>query len=152
MMGNSSLILSQVRKSKVPVFSSEDGYVCFFLRADEVGPAKRKVGIFSVPKHGLAVENMSLDFRRSLATADDWSKILRLIESYLEMELIGQLKVFLPDVPEGYNGAKMPRIYKNKLYVPLANHTDHVLVMGHSPKENKFYWKLKSPESFAYEF
>ena len=151
-ISDSSLIVSQVQKSKVPVYSSVDGYVCFFLTADVIRPAKRKIGIFSVPKHGLAIETMSMDFRRSSATADDWLKILRLIEPHQEMELIGQLKVHLPDVPDGYNGATMPRIYQNKLHVPLANHTGHFLVIGHSSTENKFYWKLKTPESFTYEF
>jgi hypothetical protein len=151
-IADSSLIVSQVGKSKVPVFSSVDGYVCFFLTADVIRPAKRKIGIFSVPKHGLAIDTMSLDFRRTSVTPEDWLKILGLIEPLEQMELISQLKVHLPDVPDGYNGVTMPRIYQNKLYVPLANHTDHFLVIGHSPKENKFYWKLKTPETFAYEF
>lgn len=67
----STLEFSQVGQSKVPVFSSVDGYVCFFLTADVIRPAKRKVAVFSVPKHGLAVSSLGLDFRHLEASAQD---------------------------------------------------------------------------------
>ena len=49
-VSGAALDFSRVGQSKMPVFSSLDGYVCFFLAIDKVTPAKRKVGIFNLPK------------------------------------------------------------------------------------------------------
>lgn len=62
-LGGPALQTGKAGKASVPVFSSVDGYICFFLNAEVIRPAKRKVGIFTVPKHGLAVAEMSLDVR-----------------------------------------------------------------------------------------
>lgn len=145
LLGNSALQLSRVGQSRVPVFSSVDGYVCFFLNAEMVRPAKRKVGVFSVPKHGLAVKDMSLDVRQSKASPQDWLKILSLVEPLHKMDLDGQLRVRLPEgEPQEFITASMPVVFKQAIYLPLSEDPGRVLVLAHTAEKNEIYWKLKS--------
>jgi hypothetical protein len=134
-----------VGQSRVPVFSSVDGYVCFFLTAELIRPAKRKVGVFSVPKHGLALENMSLDVRQSKASPQDWLQILSLVESLQQVDLTGQLRVLLPEgALKEFTTISMPIVFKQEIYVPLSEDPRQVLILGHTAGKNEIYWKLKS--------
>lgn len=145
LLGDSALKLSQVGQSRVPVFSSVDGYVCFFLNAEVIRPAKRKVGVFSVPKHGLAVAEMSLDVRHVSATGEDWQQILELVAPLRQMDLTGELRVLLPDESSReYLAARMPLVYRNQIYVPLREDPKRVLILGHSSDKNEIYWELAS--------
>jgi hypothetical protein len=145
LLGNSALQLSRVGQSRVPVFSSVDGYVCFFLTAELIRPAKRKVGVFSVPKHGLALENMSLDVRQSKASPQDWLQILSLVESLQQVDLTGQLRVLLPEgALKEFTTISMPIVFKQEIYVPLSEDPRQVLILGHTAGKNEIYWKLKS--------
>ncbi len=92
----SALTSGQISQSRVPLFSSIDGYVSFFLSADLIKPARRKVGIFTVPKHGLVVENLSMDFRDVKITAQDWLKVLEMVEPLKAMDMVGHVRMLYP--------------------------------------------------------
>ncbi len=93
LFGESSLMTGQVSQSRIPLFSSIDGYVSFLLSADIIKPAKRKLGIFTIPKHGLVVENLSLDFRDVKITGQDWLKVLEMLEPLKAMSMLGHILV-----------------------------------------------------------
>ena len=145
LLGDSALQLTRVGHSKIPVFSSVDGYVCFFLTAEVIRPATRKIGVFTVPKHGLAVKNMSLDLRQAKASRGDWLKILELVEPLQQMDLTGQLRVNLPEgTPQAFIAASMPVVFEDEIYVQLPETPRRVLVLAHSADTDDIYWKLKS--------
>ena len=145
LLGDSALQLTRVGHSKIPVFSSIDGYVCFFLTAEVIRPATRKIGVFSVPKHGLSVKNMCLDLRQPQASRQDWLKILDLVEPLRQMDLKGQLRVELPAVgsPE-FIAASMPVVFEDEIYVQLSETPRRVLILAHSAETDEIYWELKS--------
>ena len=118
LFGESSLTSGQLSQSRVPLFSSIDGYVSFLLSADIIKPAKRKVGLFTIPKHGLAVENLSLDFRDVKITGQDWLKILVLVEPLKSMRMLGHVRMFYPGENEVL-GESAPLVYKNQIYFSI---------------------------------
>ena len=118
LFGESSLTSGQLSQSRVPLFSSIDGYVSFLLSADIIKPAKRQVGLFTIPKHGLAVENLSLDFRDVKITGQDWLKILELVEPLKTMRMLGHVRMFYPGENEVL-GKSAPLVYKNQIYFSM---------------------------------
>lgn len=83
---------------QMPVFSSVDGYVVFCLRMQALSPASQKLGVFSLPKHGLAVEGLSLEFAEGPLNSNDWSGILRCLQSLESaVDRHGPLRLTLPD-------------------------------------------------------
>lgn len=112
----SALQTGNTGKASVPVFSSIDGYVCLFLRAELIRPAKRKVGIFSVPKHGLMLKNPVIDLRHTKASPEDWQKILGLLQPLEAMHLDGPLQILLPNKKNSqFVSSSMPRVYKDEI-------------------------------------
>lgn len=118
LFGKSTLTLGQVTQSKVPLFSSIDGYVSFVLSADVIKPAKRKISIFTIPKHGLAVENLSLDFRDVNITGQDWLRLIEMVEPLKAMSVLGHVRVLYPSGNEVL-GKSAPLVYKNQIYCSL---------------------------------
>jgi hypothetical protein len=114
----SSLTLGQISKSRIPLFSSIDGYVSFFLSADIIKPARRKVGIFTVPKYGLVVENLSMDFRDVRITDQDWRKVLEMIEPLKAMETVGHVRMLYPGENEVLTRSA-PLVFKNQIFLSL---------------------------------
>ena len=143
----SSLEFSRVGKSKVPVFSSVDGYVCFFLTADVIRPAKRKMGVFSVPKHGLAVGSLGLDFRQAAVTGQDWSKIISLVEPLQQMELIGAIRLRLPggerEEPSEWSSTTMPLVHRGEIHLNLLGTSSPRCVLSHDVANNQIHWQFK---------
>ena len=118
LFGESSLMTGQVSQSRIPLFSSIDGYVSFLLSADIIKPAKRKLGIFTIPKHGLVVENLSLDFRDVKITGQDWLKLIQMVEPLKAMSMIGHVRVIYPGENEVL-GKTAPLVYKNQIYFSI---------------------------------
>ena len=145
-LGASTIEFSQVGQSKVPVFSSIDGYVCFFLTADVIRPAKRKVAVFSIPKYGLAVSSLGLDFRHLEASAKDWSKILSMVEPLQKMDLVGAVRLKLPeragDKSAELISPSMPIVHDGKIHLALADPPNTRCVLAHDAADNQISWQF----------
>tara|TARA_B110001450_G_scaffold207531_1_gene197984 strand:- start:2126 stop:2713 length:588 start_codon:yes stop_codon:yes gene_type:complete len=135
----SSLTLGQISKSRVPLFSSIDGYVSFLLSADIIKPAKRKVGVFTIPKHGLVVENLSLDFRDVKITAQDWLKVIEMVEPLKAMSMLGDVRVIYPGENE-VRATSAPLVYKNQIYFSL--HEKNSLRLTYSAKSQQVNFQI----------
>ena len=115
----------------MPVFSSIDGYVCFFLAIDKVTPAKRKIGIFNLPKPGVTARGLRLDFRSVQMARQDWDRILDLVKPLDALDLDGSVEVCWPDA-ECYRSARQPLVFKDQIYLTADSGT--TLVIGYSER------------------
>jgi hypothetical protein len=139
LFGESSLTPGQLSQSRVPLFSSIDGYVSFLLSADIIKPAKRKVGLFTIPRHGLAVENLSLDFRDVKITAQDWLKVLEMVEPLKAMDMVGHVRMFYPGENEVLS-TSAPLVFKNQIYLSLNE--GKILCAAYSAKNQQVNFQI----------
>lgn len=144
----SSLTLGQISKSRIPLFSSIDGYVSFFLSADIIKPARRKVGILSVPKYGLVVENLSMDFRDVRITGQDWLKVLEMVEPLKAMDMVGHVQMLYPGENEVLT-TSAPLVFKNQIFLSLNE--GRTLCVAYSPKSQQVNFQILNSTDQTYE-
>jgi len=143
----SSLTSGEISQFRVPLFSSIDGYVSFFLSADIIKPARRKVGIFTIPKHGLVVENLSMDFRDVKITAQDWLKVLELVEPLKAMDMVGHVRMFYPGENEVLT-TSAPLVFKNQIYLSLNE--GKTLCAAYSAKNQQVNFQILNSTNLTY--
>ena len=143
----SALTSGQISQSRVPLFSSIDGYVSFFLSADVIKPARRKVGIFTVPKHGLVVENLSMDFRDVKITVQDWLKVLEMVEPLKAMDVVGHVRMLYPGENEVLS-TSVPLVFKNQIYLSLNE--GKTLCVAYSAKSQQVNFQILNSTNQTY--
>ena len=143
----SALTSGQISQSRVPLFSSIDGYVSFFLSADVIKPARRKVGIFTVPKHGLVVENLSMDFRDVKITVQDWLKVLEMVEPLKAMDVVGHVRMLYPGENEVLS-TSAPLVFKNQIYLSLNE--GKTLCAAYSAKNQQVNFQIFNLTNLTY--
>ena len=143
----SALTSGQISQSRVPLFSSIDGYVSFFLSADVIKPARRKVGIFTVPKHGLAVENLSMVFRDVKITVQDWLKVLEMVEPLKAMDVVGHVRMLYPGENEVLS-TSAPLVFKNQIYLSLNE--GKTLCAAYSAKNQQVNFQILNSANLTY--
>lgn len=147
LLGYAQFGFGHASQTSIPVFSSVNGYVCFFLRAEALSPAKKRVGVFSIPRNGLLVKNLVLDFRSTELSASDWRDILDLIEPLGAMELSGALDLILPDVAA--TSAKlcskaMPWVADGQVFVTInQDGVTQELALSYDPESKMAVWEFK---------
>ena len=143
----SALTSGEISQSKIPLFSSIDGYVSFFLSADVIKPARRKVGIFTVPKHGLVVENLSMDFRDVKITVQDWLKVLEMVEPLKAMDVVGHVRMLYPGENEVLS-TSVPLVFKNQIYLSLNE--GKTLCVAYSAKSQQVNFQILNSTNQTY--
>lgn len=150
-LGHAQFSFGHASQMRIPVFSSVNGYVCFFLRAEALSPSKKRVGVFSIPRHGLLVENLVLDFRSTELSVSDWRDILDLIEPLGAMELSGALDLVLPDVAATSTNlcsTVMPWVADGQVFVTInQDGVTQELALSYDSENKITVWKFNQKKN-----